>query len=158
MIRIWEKYVFFVAAFLVFGASLAFGQTPPTASEAAAYKGLHAAAWNNDIAQLDKLLAGGANPNARDGAARTPLHVAAFLCRQDMVELLLKSGANAGLKNRRGETPVDVVSGEWTEGIAVFYQGLSDSAGLNLDLKEIQEMRPKIAALLLRHQESEKGD
>ena len=55
MIRTWEKYVLFVAAFLVFGASLAFGQTPPTASEAAAYKGLHAAAWNNDIEQLGKL-------------------------------------------------------------------------------------------------------
>jgi ankyrin repeat protein len=52
-------------------------QVAPSAAEAAAYSGLHAAAWKGDAAKIEKLAAGG-NVNARDAHGRTPLHVATF--------------------------------------------------------------------------------
>ena len=73
---------------------MAYSQTAPSASEAAAYNGLHAVAWNNDLAELRKLLASGTDPNTRDSAARTPLHVAAFRSHDEAVEILIKAGAD----------------------------------------------------------------
>ena len=92
----------------------------------------------------------------RDG--NTPLHVAAFLCRTEFVKLLLEEGAFVTKRNGRDESPLDVVSGEWSEPLAGFYQSLSDGAGLGLDLKEIRQDRPKMAELLREHAASEKND
>jgi len=69
-------------------------QVPPTADEVARYTGLHAAAAKGDVAQIDKLLAGGANANAKDSHGRTPLHVAAHFSRQDAARALVKGGAD----------------------------------------------------------------
>ena len=75
-------------------SSGAFGQTAPSPTEAAAYKGLHAAAWHNDIAQIRKLLAAGASPDTRDRRGRTALHVAAFRSHDDAVVALVRGGAD----------------------------------------------------------------
>jgi hypothetical protein len=69
-------------------------QTPPSASELQAYRGLHAAAAKGDVAEIEKLVKSGAPIDARDGHARTPLHVAAFMRKPDAARAAVGS-ANA---------------------------------------------------------------
>jgi ankyrin repeat protein len=52
-------------------------QAPPSATEIAAYTGLHAAAAKGDAAEIARLAGSGADVNARDKHGRTPLMVAA---------------------------------------------------------------------------------
>ncbi|CAH1665576.1 Ankyrin repeat domain-containing protein [Hyphomicrobiales bacterium] len=72
-------------------------QTPPSAAELAAYRGLHAAAAAGDAATIRQLAASGADLDARDGNGRTPLHVAAFQGRAETVRILIAAGAKPGL-------------------------------------------------------------
>jgi len=69
-------------------------QVPPTATEAAAYQGLHAAAHRGDLAAIQRLAASNAALEARDGAGRTPLHVATFARQHKAVQALLQAGAD----------------------------------------------------------------
>lgn len=82
-----------VAAFVF--ATPAGAQIPPSASEIAAYRGLHAAAGSGDIAAIERLVGGGADINARDGHGRTPLHVAGHGAQYEAARLLLQKGADA---------------------------------------------------------------
>jgi ankyrin repeat protein len=85
------------AVLLAGGALLAdpaASQVPPSASELAAYTGLHAAAARGDAAEIARLVAGGADPNGRDRYARTPLHVAAYRSRLDAMRALVGAGAD----------------------------------------------------------------
>jgi uncharacterized protein len=84
-------FIFFLLTGL---PSAALAQTPPSASERAAYSGLHAAAARGDVAEIRKLLAAKADPNAKDNAGRTPLHVAAFDSHDDAVRVLVAGGAD----------------------------------------------------------------
>ena len=81
-------------AIVMWCVSPAPAQTPPSASERAAYTGLHAAAASGNVADIRKLLAAKADPNARDSAGRTPLHVAAFGSHDDAVRALVAGGAD----------------------------------------------------------------
>jgi uncharacterized protein len=76
-------------------------QVPPTPAEAAAYRGLHAAAWRGDAVQIAAL----ASPSAlqaSDGHGRTALHVATFARRRSAIEALANAGADLGaLENDR---------------------------------------------------------
>ena len=65
-----------------------------------------------------------------------------------IVELLLEAGASPTVRNARRESVIDVVSGPWSAELAGFYSAISDGAGLDLDLEQIQELRPKIAKML----------
>ena len=78
-------------------------QTAPSATEAGAYTGLHAAAWRGDVTAIDRLARESRSSlEARDGNGRTPLHVATFAKRRDAVRSLIKAGANhAALDNDR---------------------------------------------------------
>lgn len=69
-------------------------QVPPTATEAAALHGLHAAAHQGDLAAIQRLAANKAALEARDGAGRTPLHVATFARQHQAVQALLQAGAD----------------------------------------------------------------
>jgi len=92
----WALWVF---ALVWTAAALA--QTAPTAAEAAAYSGLHAAAWRGDAAQISRE-ATPAELKKRDAQGRTPLHVAAFARQRAAIEALAKAGAELGaLENDR---------------------------------------------------------
>lgn len=69
-------------------------QVGPGASEAAAYRGLHAAAHSGDLAQLQKLLDARTPLETRDGNGRTPVHVAAFARQREALRLLARAGAD----------------------------------------------------------------
>jgi uncharacterized protein len=83
------------AALAAAGAPGAHTQVGPAPAEAAAYVGLHAAAWRGDAAAIER----GVKENktaleARDGNGRTPLHVATFAKRGEAVRALMKAGAD----------------------------------------------------------------
>jgi ankyrin repeat protein len=75
-------------------AAPAWAQVGPSASEAAAYNGLHAAAHQGDTAKIARLVANGAVVNATDARGRTPLHVATFARQRDAIGALVKAGAD----------------------------------------------------------------
>ena len=84
----------FAALALAVPGAPVMAQTPPTATEVAAYTGLHQAAANGDVARIRTLLAQGADPNARDAHGRTPLHVAAHRRQYGAARTLMRSGAD----------------------------------------------------------------
>jgi uncharacterized protein len=83
------------------GGPVAQAQVPPSPAEAAAYSGLHAAAWRGDVAAIERAGRAGLL-EARDGNGRTPLHVATFAKQRAAVRALIGAGANhAALDNDR---------------------------------------------------------
>ena len=72
-------------------------QVAPTPAEAAAYRGLHAAAQLGDLRSIETLAAAKADLDARDGNGRTPIHVAAFARQRDAIRALARAGANLNL-------------------------------------------------------------
>jgi len=75
-------------------------QVGPSAGEAAAYTGLHAAAWRGDTAAIEQLATNKAALEARDGNGRTPLHVATFAKQREAVRALMKAGADHAALDR----------------------------------------------------------
>jgi ankyrin repeat protein len=95
------KTLLLVLALALTGAT-AQAQVAPSAAEASAYTGLHAAAHKGDTAKVARVLAGGAAVNAIDAHGRTPLHVAAFARQRDAIAALVKAGADINrLENDR---------------------------------------------------------
>ena len=85
---------------LLLGAVSAAAQVAPGATEAAAYRGLHAAAWQGDAARVTG--ADQAALEARDARGRTPLHVATFVKQHAVIRALAQAGAQLGaLENDR---------------------------------------------------------
>ena len=72
-------------------------QVPPSADELARHGPLHAAAHRGDLAELQRLLAAGADINGRDVHGRTPLHVATFARQRGAIRLLAERRADLGL-------------------------------------------------------------
>ena len=91
------------AALLMLAAGAAHAQVGPSAGEAAAYTGLHAAAWKGDAAAIERgAAANKAALEARDGNGRTPLHAATFAKQRAALLALMQAGANtAALDNDR---------------------------------------------------------
>src|SRR5215467_15280474 len=90
-----------VAAALALPSTLQ-AQQAPTEREIAIYAGLHAAAANGEVAEIEKLITEGENPNIQDANSRTPLLVAAYRKHYAAVEALLKRGANANARDMQG--------------------------------------------------------
>ena len=104
-----------IATATVIGIAAAIGcpamaQVAPSASEAAAYTGLHAAAQKGDVAKIEKLAAAKADLNARDSNGRTPLHVATFAKQRDAIRALVKAGANINLFDKDRYDGVTIAS------------------------------------------------
>ncbi len=87
---------------LAFGGITAQAQVAPSAAEAVAYTGLHAAAQTGDVVKIQRLVTSGAALNAIDAYGRTPLHVATFARQREAVKALAKAGADLNkLENDR---------------------------------------------------------
>ncbi|MBX9741214.1 MAG: ankyrin repeat domain-containing protein [Beijerinckiaceae bacterium] len=103
-----------IAAFLALAAitacSPAAAQTPPSASEISAYRGLHAAAAAGDVAAIRGLVEQGADLNARDGNGRTPLHVATFQRKGAAAQALIKAGADHALLDKQRYDAVTIAA------------------------------------------------
>jgi uncharacterized protein len=82
------------AVLIAAAGAQALAQIPPTEPEVRGYIGLHAAAAADDVAEIERLVAAGANREARDGNGRTPLHVAAYRKQYDAARVLMQRGAN----------------------------------------------------------------
>ena len=91
-------------------AAPAMAQVAPTASEAAAYTGLHAAAHQGDVAKIERLAASKADLNVRDGNGRTPLHVASFAKQRLAICALVKAGADIHLLDKDRYDGVTIAS------------------------------------------------
>jgi uncharacterized protein len=122
-----------VAAIVVAAAAttpVARAQVPPSAAEAAAYTGLHAAAQGGDLAALEKLLAAKADLNARDAYGRTPLHVATFARQHAVIRRLAAAGADLGALERDRYDAVTIASVADDEATLRLLLGLGASAKL----------------------------
>ncbi|WP_418319999.1 ankyrin repeat domain-containing protein [Piscinibacter sakaiensis] len=84
-------------------AGMAHAQVAPSASEIAAYRGLHRAAQQGDVAAIAQLArASRAALVQRDAHGRTPLHVATFARQREAIRALIEAGADtAALDNDR---------------------------------------------------------
>ena len=91
-------------------AAPALAQVPPTGTEAAAYRGLHAAAQRGDAQAIVRLAASGAALDARDAQGRTPLHVAAFARQREAIRALAKAGASLDLLDNDRYDAVTIAS------------------------------------------------
>jgi hypothetical protein len=68
------------------------------------------AVGNQDLGQVQKLLAAKANPNAQDSSGWTALIYAAVAPRPDMVKALLDAGADPNLRSYTGQTAIMAAS------------------------------------------------
>ena len=91
-------------------ASAAFAQTPPTPTELAAYRGLHAAAAQREVDDIQRLAQTGADLNARDSNGRTPLHVATFQGHGTASRALIAAGSDPGLLDNQRYDAVTIAA------------------------------------------------
>ena len=108
----------------------AVAQTPPDATELAAYRGLHAAAASGDVAVIRRLAGAGEKLDARDGNGRTPLHVAAFRGQVEAIRALIAAGADPGLFDNQRYDAVTIVS--VTEDVSALKALLASGASAKL--------------------------
>jgi uncharacterized protein len=86
----------------VFHSAGVSAQTAPSASETAAYTGLHAAAQRGDMSFIQASPHSPDALNALDSYGRTPLHVATFAKQREAIRALAQAGADLSkLENDR---------------------------------------------------------
>lgn len=74
--------------------SIVHAQTAPSPAEVAAYDGLHRAAQNGNVDEINRLAKAGAPLDGRDRNGRTPAHVAAFAAQAGALRALARAGAD----------------------------------------------------------------
>ncbi|SFE52764.1 hypothetical protein SAMN04488523_10833 [Sulfitobacter brevis] len=92
---------FSLLALAIGTAGSAIAQTAPSASDIASYAGLHLAAHEGDVDEINRLIAAGADVDIRDRSQRTPAHIAGFASHDDALTALANGGADMNaLENR----------------------------------------------------------
>lgn len=94
MTKMFIRYRYLVAFFVVFHSLTSVAQTPPSANEIANYQGLFAAVLHRDMAALEEQLKAG-NIDQRDEHGRSALHLAAYLQNHAAMRKLVAAGADA---------------------------------------------------------------
>jgi len=84
----------FVTLMMLLMPCIANAQVAPSQSQIAKYDGLHLAAHEGDVTEIERLVEAGADVNARDGSGRTPAHVAAFASNDEALGALAKADAD----------------------------------------------------------------
>lgn len=85
-------------------------QTPPSASDVAAYSGLHAAAVRGDAGEIARLAADKSSLEARDAHGRTPVIVASHFGHRDALAAMAKAGADLNAKDSRAYDIVTIAA------------------------------------------------
>ena len=86
--------------------------TTLTAADAADHEAFLAAARTGDVAQVQSLLADGADVNASDAAGNTALHYAAAFGYTELTETLVTAGADVDARGRIDNTPLHLAAQE----------------------------------------------
>ncbi|MEM7634764.1 MAG: ankyrin repeat domain-containing protein [Pseudomonadota bacterium] len=131
--------------------SQAQGQVPPSASELAAYKGLHAAAHKGDMAAINRLIRDGADLKRTDGRGRTAIHVAAFASHDEVVMTLASAGADP---NRLENDKYDIITIAAVANDADMVRTAVNAGGDATNITSIYDGTALIAAAHLGHWES----
>jgi ankyrin repeat protein len=93
IVALMYRWMAVVTIAVAFAGGLA-AQTPPNERDLKIYAGLHAAAANGDVAEIERLIAAGERPDIQDSNSRTPLHVAVYRKHHAAARALLRLGAN----------------------------------------------------------------
>ena len=106
------------------------------------------AVYNEDLAAVKALIAGGADVNMRktdDGS--TPLHVAVFVCNIEIVKVLLAAKADVNAKDNKGQTPVFLTTLPM-ESLKPIYDFMGGLTQKKFDLERIAKDRIGVAKIL----------
>ena len=96
------------------------------------------------------LIDAGADLSLKNNDGASSLHTAAFFGRVEIVQLLLDAGADKSITNNFGATPRETVMGSFEE-LKPIYEMLQQQLGplgMQMDLQEIEKVRPVIAMML----------
>ena len=106
------------------------------------------AVYNEDLAAVKALIAGGADVNMRkadDGS--TPLHVAVFVCNIEIVKVLLAAKADVNAKDNKGQTPAFLTALPM-ESLKPIYDFMGGLTQKKFDLERIAKDRIGVAKIL----------
>ena len=105
--------------------------TTLTAADAADHEAFLAAARSGDVAQVQSLLADGADVNTSDAAGNTALHYAAAFGFSDIARTLVAAGADLDARGRIDNTPLHLAAQEGHTDVA----SLLIDSGADVDAK-----------------------
>jgi len=99
--------VFLLATFLLL-SSVCAGQALDDSLRRAGFTELHAAAWNGEIARVERLVKEGVSVNVASLSGTTPLHSASMQGQVESIRTLLSLGAALEARDDMGRTPLFV--------------------------------------------------
>ncbi|QNL50942.1 ankyrin repeat domain-containing protein [Olivibacter sp. SDN3] len=101
-------------------------------------------------AMVETLIEAGADIDFQNKEGSTALITAAFFGRPEIVKILLEKGADKKIKNKFGATAYESAAAPFNEVKSTYDMmgKLLKPMGLELDYKQLEKIRPQIAAML----------